>query len=152
VAHGTPGIPDDARPLTPRGEKRFREAARGLARALPTPDELISSPLPRALRTAGIAAEAWGQIDVATDAALAGGSVEDVLGLLASRPGDSMIALVGHEPQVSELVARLVGGQDASRLGFRKGGACLVDIPGPPGEGGALVAFLPPRVLRALAQ
>lgn len=152
MAHGTPGIPDDERPLTPRGEKRFRTAARGLARALPRPDELIASPLPRALRTAEIAAEAWGRIDAATDAALAGGSVEDVLDLLASRSGNSMIALVGHEPQVSELVARLLGAQNASRMGFRKGAACLIDIPGPPREGGVLVAFLPPRVLRALAQ
>jgi phosphohistidine phosphatase len=152
VAHGTPGIPDEERPLTPRGEKRFRTAASGLARVVPRPDELIASPLPRAFRTAEIAAEAWGRVEVTTETALAGGSVDDVLALLASRPGNSRIALVGHEPQLSLLASRLLGGEDASRVAFRKGGACLIEIPGPPREGGSLVAFLPPRVLRALAR
>ena len=32
VPRGTPDIPDDERPLTRRGERRFIDAARGLAR------------------------------------------------------------------------------------------------------------------------
>ncbi len=35
VDPGTPGIPDDERPLTPKGEKRMRQIARGLAPAGP---------------------------------------------------------------------------------------------------------------------
>ncbi len=31
VDPGTPGIPDDERPLTPKGEKRMREIARDYA-------------------------------------------------------------------------------------------------------------------------
>ena len=31
VPRGTPDMEDDARPLTPKGRKRFRDAARGLA-------------------------------------------------------------------------------------------------------------------------
>src|SRR5712691_2564228 len=60
VPRGTPGIPDDERPLTPDGEKRFRKAARGLARIAAPPEILLTSPLPRARKTAEIAAQAWG--------------------------------------------------------------------------------------------
>ena len=51
VPRGTPGIPDDERPLTPAGRKRFQTAARGLARVARRPDVLLTSPLPRALAT-----------------------------------------------------------------------------------------------------
>ena len=40
VPRGTPDIPDDERPLTRAGEKRFRSAARGLARIADRPDEV----------------------------------------------------------------------------------------------------------------
>ena len=53
VPSGTPDIDDRDRPLTPRGRKRFRKAAQGLACILPRPDALFTSPLPRALETAG---------------------------------------------------------------------------------------------------
>ena len=31
IPHGTPGVPEDERPLTPKGEKRIKEVGRGLA-------------------------------------------------------------------------------------------------------------------------
>src|SRR5258708_1628001 len=74
VPHGTPEVPEDERPLTPRGEKRFRAAARGLARICRPPDVLLSSPLVRARQTADIAPEAWGDVKVSEADALAGGS------------------------------------------------------------------------------
>jgi hypothetical protein len=36
-------------------------------------------------------------------------------------------------------------------LTYKKGGAALVEIPGPLAEGGTLLWYLPPRVLRKLA-
>ncbi|HSD65172.1 MAG TPA: histidine phosphatase family protein, partial [Vicinamibacteria bacterium] len=60
---GTPGIPDEERPLTPEGETKFREVAKGLARLVARPDALLTSPLLRARQTAAIAAEAWGRIE-----------------------------------------------------------------------------------------
>ncbi|MGH7321735.1 MAG: SixA phosphatase family protein, partial [Candidatus Rokuibacteriota bacterium] len=76
VPRGTPGIPDDHRPLTPKGERRFRKAARGLARIMRRPTALLTSPLPRARRTAEIAAKAWGRIKPTTESALVSGSVD----------------------------------------------------------------------------
>ena len=150
VPRGTPGIPDPDRPLTPEGEKKFREAARGLARLVERPNALLTSPWRRAKQTAAIAAEAWGRLEPEETAALAGGSFEDQAAALDRYPGDATVAVVGHEPYVSDLLARLLGTRHEDRVEFKKGGAALVDVPGRLAAGGQLVFFLPPKVLRKL--
>jgi phosphohistidine phosphatase len=150
VPRGTPGIPDPDRPLAPEGEKRFREAARGLARLVERPNALLTSPWRRAKQTAAIAAEAWGRLEPEETAALAGGSFEDQAAALDRYPGDATVAVVGHEPYVSDLLARLLGTRHEDRVEFKKGGAALVDVPGRLAAGGHLVFFLPPKVLRKL--
>jgi len=152
VPRGTPDIPDDERPLTKRGERRFRRAAAGLARIARRPDVLLTSPLPRAHRTAVLAAKAWGKLEPVEIPALAGGTFEDVAAALGRYPEDATIALVGHEPQLSELLARLVGSHQADRLVFKKGGAALVTVPTTLAEGGALLWYLPPRLMRQLGR
>jgi len=152
VERGAPGFADDDRPLTPEGEKRFRKAAKGLARITPRPDVLFTSPLPRARRTAEIAARAWaGGVEPVTLEALARGDMDGLAEALGSRGGEENVAIVGHEPHVSAVLARLLGSAHESRLSFRKGGAALLDLPGGLGDGAQLVWFLPPKVLRALA-
>lgn len=143
----SPDVPDDERPLTEEGRKRFRQAARGLARLFPKPDLLLSSPLLRAEQTARIAAKAW-SVRVTEEAALAGGTVGDLEAALRRLPPQSTVALVGHEPQVSELLAHLVGSTQPDRLTFKKGGVAVVDLPAGPASVGTLLAVLPPRVLR----
>ncbi len=60
------------------------------------------------------------------------------------------IALVGHEPDLGELAARLIGARGA--LEFKKGAICAIDVDGAtPGGPGTLRWLLPPRALRALA-
>ena len=150
VPHGTPDVPEEERPLTPRGEQRFREAARGLARICPRPDVLLTSPLVRARQTAEIAAEAWGQVKVRDEPALAGGSFEKIAGAVEKHAGKKLVAIFGHEPDVSGIVARLLGTSASERLTFKKGGAALLDVPGRMAEGGALIWYLPPRVMRSI--
>jgi phosphohistidine phosphatase SixA len=64
---------------------------------------------------------------------------------------DATVAIVGHEPHLSLVLAELLGARAPERLAFRKGGVALVDVPGRLQEGGSLVFFLTPKVLRALA-
>jgi phosphohistidine phosphatase len=151
VPAGTPGIADDDRPLTPKGASKFRIAAKGLARIARRPDVLLTSPLPRARATAEIAAQAFKRIEPTVEPALAHGSVDDILKALGKRPPVATVALVGHEPTMSMVLARLLGAADGDRLAFKKGGAALVDLPDGPSAGGRLVWFLRPKVLRALA-
>jgi phosphohistidine phosphatase len=150
VSSGTPGVEDDERPLTPRGRKRFRKAARGLARLMDRPDILLTSPLPRAAETAEIVAHAFGKLEPRHDKALARG-VSDIVGLLRRQPSDATVAIVGHEPTLSQVLARILGSGRPERLAFKKGGAALVELPGERRTAGRLVWFLRPRVLRDFA-
>ena len=152
VEHGTPpGVPDDERPLTPEGKKRFRAAARGLARLTSRPDAVFTSPLPRARETAEIAARAWGGIEATSIDALRDGDPLALEAALGSRGEEALVAIVGHEPHLSSLLALLLDSRRSDRLAFRKGGAALVEVPGRLADGGQLVWFLPPKVLRELA-
>jgi phosphohistidine phosphatase len=150
VEPGTPGIPDDERRLTARGVRRFRKAARGVAQIVPRPDLLLTSPLPRAYQTADILAKAWGRITPKKTPALLGGSLQDLAAAIGTHPRDGWVAVVGHEPHLSALLAELLGSSHTERMGFRKGGCALVECGPSLSEGGRLLFFLPPRLLRRL--
>ena len=91
----------------------------------------------------------WGKgVEVTTEPTLADGTVEQIAKALEQFPGDCTVAIVGHEPDFSELLARILGTPNAERLTFKKGGAALVELPGSLLEGGALLWYLPPRLLR----
>jgi phosphohistidine phosphatase len=151
VPYGTPGIPDEERPLTPKGERRWKLSARGLARTLKRPGALLSSPLPRAWRTAEIASSAWRGPRPEPADVLASDKLQEWESLLASRSALACVALVGHEPHLSSLLARLIG-SEAARVPFKKGGVAVVDLPGRLLEGGTLLAFLGPGLLRRVAR
>jgi phosphohistidine phosphatase len=150
VPRGAPGVADDDRPLTPEGKKKFEVAAKGLARIADRPDVLLTSPLPRAKATAEIAARAFRRVEPRTESALAHGSVEEIVALLQKVSSAETVAIVGHEPVLSGLLAHLLRASDADRLTFKKGGAALVDLPKGPKASGQLIWFLKPRILRAL--
>lgn len=150
VARGTPGIPDPERPLTPRGVKRFASAAAGLARVLPRPDVVLTSPWKRARQTAKILCRAYGRLRPESTSALAGGSFDALARVLVTHRKDACVALVGHEPWLSELLARLLGSADEGPLELKKGAVAIVDVRGRLEAGGKLVAYLPPRLLRRL--
>jgi phosphohistidine phosphatase len=150
VERGTPGIPDDDRPLTPEGEKKFKQAARGIARALDKPYAILTSPLPRAHRTAELLAEAFGGVTLTSTTALADGSFEELSSQLGEYPKKALLAVVGHEPFLSSLLARLLRAKGGAALEFKKGGMALVELDGGPNDGATLLAFLPPKVLREI--
>jgi len=141
-----PGLSDADRALTPRGRERMTAAVPGLlARGL-QPARLLSSPLLRACQTAELVAEASGMPVEVVEALAALPSEE----LLSKLRGEDALA-VGHEPWISQLCAWLATGRigAAGAFPFKKGGAALLE--GDPEPGGMrLLAFLPPRVLRAL--
>ena len=150
VARGTPDVPDDERPLTEKGKRRFEEVARGLAQICPRPDVLLTSPLPRAAATAEIAAEAWGGVSPTDETALAHGTPEEILAVLGKYASDQKIAIVGHEPALSALLARMLGSAAGDRFTLRKGGVAHLDVAGPLSKGGRLEWFVRPKILRGL--
>ena len=144
--------PDDSkRPLTERGMGRFKEVVRGLRSLDVALDEVFTSPLVRARQTADLlAAGVDGKAIVKTlDALAPGHAPATVMAQLAKAARRPRLALVGHEPDLGELAAFLIGAQRA--LPFRKGGVCRIDVGGLAGKrAGSLVWFAPPRILREL--
>jgi phosphohistidine phosphatase len=88
---------------------------------------------------------------VATSDALApAGTPGAVMQELAKYAKKGNVALVGHEPNLGELAARLIGARVA--LQFKKGGMCRIDFETIPPKGtGQLRWFLTPRILRKLS-
>ena len=151
VRRGTDGLRDSDRPLTRRGRRRFRLAARGLARIAGRPDVLLTSPLIRARQTADLAARAFGRVMPRIEPALGEDDVDVLVTALKQLPADATVALVGHEPTLSGLLAHLIGlPQGENRFAFKKGGAALVDLPDGPSLPGRLLWFLKPRILRLI--
>ena len=156
VTRGTTAFPnDDDRPLTPEGKRKMKEIARGLARLGQKPDWILSSPLIRARQTAAIVAETLGlhlPFDLA-DSLRPGGSLESLLQLLGTHPERRRTMIVGHETDLSQMAARLIGASRHARMGLKKGGCCLIRFdqnpPQPPGE---LLWWLTPRILRQIAE
>lgn len=146
------GDDDGARPLTERGHKRMRAAARGLVRVAPQIDLLATSPLKRAAQTAAIVAAAYdGLKTVDLPQLKAGASVHALLKWLQERKGGATIALVGHEPQLGVFASWLLTGLQESFVEFKKGGACLLELKEQIRPGRAtLLWFLRPGQLRKI--
>ncbi len=119
-AKADPGDPDELRPLTPAGH----EAARMLGELLAErePEAIVSSPLVRAVETAGALADAAG-LEVVVDERLGpGATVDDLRAAVAGR-GETVIA-VGHQPDCGE-IALVVTGRE---LSFPTAGFAELDL------------------------
>jgi phosphohistidine phosphatase len=143
--------PDYDRRLTERGERQARVAGIAMMRLEATFDAVLFSPKVRARQTAELAAEPWSK-----DAREAlrsypplaeGFDARQALEAIASESvaGDSRVLLVGHEPDLSRVVAELTGG----RIDLKKGGLAVVRLEG--GTSGELVILMRPRELALIA-
>jgi phosphohistidine phosphatase len=141
---------DRERPLTPKGEERFRHVAKSLAQLLPRPRAILTSPLLRARQTADLVAQAWGGPRPRVLPALADGDGSGVRRALADYDNADTVALVGHEPWISEITAHLLGGKPARAFRYRKGGVAAIEVKGMGFACGTLLWFVPPRVFRRI--
>lgn len=152
AANRGPGWPDDTkRPLTERGIFRLRKSARGLRELGATLDLVMTSPLARALQSAEIVAAAFEpRPHVVTTEALAPGAAWSALAAeLGKHARHRRIAIVGHEPDLGGVAAKLIGARQP--IAFKKGAICRIDVDLlPPEPPGALRWFVTPKMLRSL--
>lgn len=157
AAERGPDFPDDnLRPLTEEGIEKFARAVAGLRAIGVTLDLVLTSPLQRARETADLLAAGLRPKPkvVVVDALAPDHTLAQVLAAVAKAAstgrGASRLALVGHEPDLGEMAAKLLGARGA--VEFRKGAVCRIDVDrAMPAGPGTLRWFLPPRVLRGLA-
>src|SRR6266550_5336158 len=114
--------------------------------------EAFASPYKRAIETAEIIAAAYGGPSVERVPDLApGAGVDRVVSWLADRHARGSVAVVGHEPDLGQLVCALLASANGPFLELRKGAACLLELAGPVTRGAATLDwFLGPKHLRLL--
>lgn len=137
VRHGSAVEPEDwrgaepERPLTAEGRDELRRVARGLAELGVLSNAIYTSPYARARETAEIIGAALGL--AATPAAeLAPGCDLDSLAALltaASRLRQlESVMVVGHEPDLSEMIGQIIGWNGHARVEMKKASCARVDI------------------------
>jgi phosphohistidine phosphatase len=150
------GGKDYQRHLTAKGEESVRRAAEGLKRLDLKPETIWTSPLPRALETAQITAEVLGLEDaVGTVKELEPDADPGVLaGLMQEDLADGASAmLVGHNPDLEQLVQYLISETDQANISLKKGGLAAVEADRPIHQGcGSLVGLWTPKHLAKLTE
>jgi phosphohistidine phosphatase len=122
--------PDSERPLTDEGRAQFETCVRGLATLDLTFDAIYTSPYTRAEDTARIVAAALAKECVVWPELASGCDLERLAPRLAAMDEARAVMLVGHEPDFSGMIGRLIGGPGASAaVALKKGGCCRVDVP-----------------------
>jgi len=145
------GRPDGYRPLTPKGIRRMRLAARGLRSLVDPIDLLVTSPLVRAVQTAEILSDEFDEIPIVEEDVVATGPDAAFLAWYRGVADAGLVAVVGHEPSLGEWTSWLVAGSVADYLLFKKGGACLIEFPASiEPNGGILRWYVAPARLREL--
>ena len=129
AVEGGEGIPDEWRPLTDKGRRRFRKTARAFGKLGRKLDLILTSPLVRAVQTAEILAGETEPEEVAVLAELDPKfDVQAVRNAIASRAGKAeAVAIVGHEPQLSSVLAALSGVSQAE-IDLENGTIVRVDV------------------------
>ncbi len=149
-------MPDNDRPLSAKGIKRMRKAAKGMRRLGIPFDSVLTSPLVRARQTAEVVAQALGLGDHLEDLStlIPGNSLSDLWSSLTPYQDREHLLLVGHEPLLSTVLSYLLTHDERRSIAvdFKKGGLCRVEITAlPPNKAATLHWLLTPKQLRALA-
>lgn len=137
--------PDDERPLTKKGRKEVESIASALKTLKVRPDEILTSPLPRASETAQIVADRLNLDPVVTPLLAPGFGLHSLRQLLSDHPERDLM-LVGHEPDFSLALAQLTGGT----VRMAKAGLARVDVENPAELRGELVWLIPPKILKEI--
>jgi phosphohistidine phosphatase len=146
VRHGEAGhhsvaADDDERPLSDAGADALRAAAPLWRRLNLRPDLVLTSPLPRARRTAELVMAGLGMSGepVVDNRLRPGAEWGDLARAMAAHHGARRPMFVGHEPDLSRAISLLTG---AASVRMRKGGIACVEFAGVPEPGGGELVWL----------
>ncbi|MDR3666126.1 MAG: histidine phosphatase family protein [Ignavibacteriaceae bacterium] len=138
------GMKDFERGLTPEGEIKIRNACLFWQNIITEFDFIISSPYLRALQTAKIIASVYNyKKEIVIDRRIGCGSETDDLIEILNNHQSGEIAIVGHQPDLSIHVSRLISGTGAS-IEFKKAAIAKISFSGKVREGKGVLEFLVP--------
>lgn len=149
LRHGTaedlnPGG-DFARNLVEKGRRQARDAASLLKSSGLLPDLVLTSPLARARQTAEEFCEAAGIPAPVIQTWLASGmTAQTALGELVAFREFERVAIVGHEPDLSELIQWTLSAH-GNGIEMKKGAVACIRVH-PPSRLGTLIYLAPPAI------
>jgi phosphohistidine phosphatase len=140
---------DSLRPLSPQGRAALESSGRVMALLELGIDAILTSPLLRAVQTAEIIASRLGVAELVEREPLLepGFGMHEIAEIIGARPERSRLLLVGHEPDFSRTIGRLVG---SAKVVCRKGSLLRVDLHSIDPPAGELSWSIPPKLLRLL--
>lgn len=151
VALGERGVTKDAdRPLSAEGEAQSRTVSVALQRKGIRLNKVLTSPLLRARQTAENMLRDWSAPapELVMCDELAPGVRPRKLARFLRKINEQSVALVGHQPDLSEWAAWLIGGKKA-QIDFAKSGVAYIICGDPPRKrAGVLIWLLTPDWLR----
>jgi phosphohistidine phosphatase len=125
----TPAEIDEQRFLSEKGMMQSNRVARFCDAHNIHPQHILSSPLRRAHQTAAAVAALLKSELVTVRWLACGATPEAILERLDEYKTSASVMLVGHEPDIGILVARLIGSRPLDSIHIRKASLTLVDIP-----------------------
>jgi phosphohistidine phosphatase len=141
---------DDRRPLDEEGILQARYMGRMLANLDVQVEQIVSSPLKRALQTASLVAnelavETAVQID---DALLPEADLAKFQAMLSRFRQYESVMAVGHNPSMTEFLSKTISaGAGAAQIEFKKGAVAKVEVSG---RSGTLHWLVTPKIARSL--
>jgi phosphohistidine phosphatase len=122
---------DEARPLTVRGRERTRDAAGGMRALGLRFDAILTSSLLRAVETAELVADEYAKNPPpqVLPALSPGVPPREALAALNQFARHGEVLAIGHEPQLSGLVALLLTANGAVAIRLRKGACVALTVP-----------------------
>src|ERR1039457_1437749 len=114
AVEGSDMLQDEWRYLTENGRASVKKVSSLIVKYGPRPRLTITSPLTRAVQTAEISAEKAGikKMVVSSELLLPGADITALITHLKGCKDDKRVMLVGHEPQLGKLAAKLLGRED----------------------------------------
>lgn len=141
---------DDRRPLDEEGILQARYIGRMLANLDVQVEQIVSSPLKRALQTASLVAnelafETAVQLD---DALQSEADLAQFQAMLSRFRQYESVMVVGHNPSLTEFLSKTISsGAGAAQIDFKKGAVAKVEISG---RSGTLHWLVTPKIARSL--
>ena len=133
VERGAAGFTQDSeRPLTAEGKQKLRRIIKAMRAQELEFDLILTSPYLRARQTAELVAGAFrlrSKVQICPPLVAEADAEEVVEHLKAMQPMPENLLLVGHEPQLSQLISLLLTGSPNLSLTFKKGGLCKLTVP-----------------------
>lgn len=143
------GGADAERPLNPEGRRLLQAEGARLAQLGLKPDLILHSPFVRAQQTAEIIAEALGVLDrvQACDRLRPGFNPSEMKKLLREYASREELMLVGHAPDMAEVIKGLTSGE----VKLKEGAVALVKVEELDKDPGGTLLWLAPAEVLATA-